>query len=264
MQQAPIFIAIAKIFAVNRIMLTETYVLNKKVKLLQPAKGFRASMDSVMLAAAVNAEPGQKVLDAGCGVGTVGLCLLHRLPELQVTAIDLQSDLIATALENARGNSQENRIQFIADDVTRLKGEYLNVFDHFVTNPPYFSPGRHLVSHEESKALAMAGEGVLPSWMEAASRLLKPKGTLTLIYPAESLVAVLNAASSKFGAFELIPVWSRQGQPAKRIILRAIKNRKGSMTILPGVVLHNRDGEYTKEANAVFRDGAGLYDLFQY
>ena len=43
--------------------------LGGRLRLAQPASGYRAGADAVMLAAACAARPGQSVLDLGCGAG---------------------------------------------------------------------------------------------------------------------------------------------------------------------------------------------------
>ena len=62
--------------------------LGGRVRLRQPAEGYRVAVDPVLLAAAVPAGPGSRVLDLGCGVGAAALCLLTRVPEAEVTGWD--------------------------------------------------------------------------------------------------------------------------------------------------------------------------------
>ena len=50
---------------------------------------------------------------------------------------------------------------------------------------------------------------------------------------------VISAAA---GEIEIIPLWPRAGVAAKRVILRAIRNRKTPTVIHPGLVLHEADG----------------------
>ncbi|HEY0436004.1 MAG TPA: methyltransferase, partial [Phenylobacterium sp.] len=48
---------------------TEDAVLDGRVQLRQPARGYRAGLDAALLAAACDAAPGQRVIEAGCGAG---------------------------------------------------------------------------------------------------------------------------------------------------------------------------------------------------
>ena len=81
--------------------LTEDAFLGGRLRLRQPADGYRAAIDPVLLAAAVPALPGDKVADLGCGVATAGLCLLTRLPGIRVTGLELQPWLAELARRNA-------------------------------------------------------------------------------------------------------------------------------------------------------------------
>ena len=63
---------------------SEDGLLDRALRLRQPHDGYRAGSDAVLLAAAVPARPGQRVLDLGAGVGAVALCLAHRCAETAV------------------------------------------------------------------------------------------------------------------------------------------------------------------------------------
>ncbi|WP_348656358.1 methyltransferase, partial [uncultured Sulfitobacter sp.] len=70
--------------------LTRDAFLGGKLHLWQPRKGYRAGVDPVLLAATVPAQAGQRVLELGCGVGAVSLCLGARVPGLQLTGVEIQ------------------------------------------------------------------------------------------------------------------------------------------------------------------------------
>lgn len=235
----------------------EIHVLNQKVRLLQPEGGFRTSLDSVMLAAACPARSGDTVLDMGCGVGGASFCLLWRVPDLQLTGIDWED----TYIDLARRNLDLNDHPAIFDraDIRSYAPEH--GFDHVMMNPPYMEAGRHTPSPDAIRAQANGHQDVdltLEDWIRAAHRLLKSKGTLTLIYPAHGTDKIIQAFGRRFGAVELIPLWPRTGQEAKRVIIRAVKDRQTPARVLPGVVLHEDSGAYTAHADSILRDGAAI------
>ena len=71
--------------------LSDDKFLCGRLRLLQPVKGYRAATDPVLLAAACPAEPGQSVLDLGCGAGAATLCLGLRVPGLALSGLELQT-----------------------------------------------------------------------------------------------------------------------------------------------------------------------------
>jgi tRNA1(Val) A37 N6-methylase TrmN6 len=56
----------------------------------------------------------------------------------------------------------------------------------------------------------------------------------------------------------ILPLWPRDGVPAKRVIVQALKGSGAAQALLPGLVLHDTDGRYTAAADAILRDGAAL------
>src|SRR5688572_28954145 len=122
----------------------EIYVLDKRVRLLQPADGFRTSLDSVMLAAACPAGAGDHILDLGCGVGGAGFCVLTRVAGTSLTGVEIQEDHVDLARRNIELNDMQDRAEFVASDIRNFRSE--NRFDQVICNPPYMEAGTHTVS----------------------------------------------------------------------------------------------------------------------
>ena len=91
----------------------EIYVLNKRLKLLHSEKGFKTSMDSVLLAAACQAKAGDHILDMGCGVGGAGFCVLTRVKGVKLTGVEIQQDHAKLAQHNAVINMLQDRSDFV-------------------------------------------------------------------------------------------------------------------------------------------------------
>src|SRR5262245_11299295 len=90
-------------------MVTDDALLGGRVRLLQPARGFRTAVDAVLLAAAVPAVAGERVLDVGCGTGAAALCLLARLAsagltDVRAVGLELQEHLVDLARRNVDRN----------------------------------------------------------------------------------------------------------------------------------------------------------------
>ncbi len=237
---------------------TRDALLGGRVLLYQPRKGQRASADAVMLAAAVPARRGQQVLELGCGTGVAMLCLAARQPGLQIDGVEIQPDLVALATRNIAANGQEASLHAVPGDIrTRIPGIQPNSYDQVFANPPYFEPGAHRQAADPGRALARQGSDSA-AWVAAMLRHCKPGGRITLIQRVEQLGALLAALAPKAGSIELVPLHSKPDQPAKRLILRAVKGGKAPLVLRPGLVLHQPNGEYFPEIDAVLREGAAL------
>lgn len=241
------------------------YVLNKKIGLHQAPEGFRTSMDSIMLGAACPVRAGQSVLDLGCGVGSAGLCILYRVKEASLLGVDIQGDHIELAAKNAALNDMAERSSFLCADIRDLPSD-IGTFEHVVCNPPYKESGEHRISPSKAKALAMGhidDEMSLRVWIDSAWMHIKGQGSLTMIHEAGRLDSIVHALFSerggrRFGNIEVFPIFTKPKKEARRVIIRAWKHKKSGSRLLKGITLHNADGSYTIEAEAVLRDACPL------
>ncbi len=240
--------------------ISEDSLLGGRVRLLQPTEGYRAAIDPVFLAAAVPAGDRDLVLDLGAGVGAASLCLAARVPGCRVVGLEMQAPLVALARDNVTLNGLAGRADMIVGNLQAPPPRLApGSFHHVMTNPPYHAAGRGTPSPDPGKLAANhEGEVDLVAWMRLAITMLRPKGTLVAVHRADRLDELLAALHGRVGEIVVMPLWPKRGRPAKRLLVRARKNLATPLTLMPGLVLHEADGRYTAEAEAVLRDGAAL------
>ncbi len=238
---------------------TEDALLGGRVRLRQPRDGFRAAIDSVLLAAATPAVAGDSVFEPGAGAGAAALCLARRVEDCHVVGIEPQPDLVRLAGENARLNGLGDRIDVMVGDIARPPPRVEpGGFAHVMMNPPHHVADRTDVSPHAGRAMANAeGAAALATWLEAGLRMLRRRGTLTLIHRADRRDEILALLQGRAGEIGVFPLWPGPGgKPAKRVIVRARKEARTPLRLAPGLVLHGDDGAFSARADAVLRGAA--------
>lgn len=231
---------------------TSDRFLGGKIVIRQPAAGFRAGLDSVLLAAAVPAREKDVVLELGSGVGVVSLCLAARVG-CDVTGCEIDRALVTLAERNARDNGFEKRMCFIKADALANPKELRREFDHVFVNPPFHgAAGR--ASPLAKRARAMKDRVGLEAWIHAGLKRTRSGGTLTMIVRADRLHQCLCGPMDEVSVF---PLWPRDGVAAKRVLVQWRKARRGGLKLLPGLVLHDEKG-FRPEADAVLRGDARI------
>lgn len=237
--------------------LTTGGLLGNRLVLHQPARGYRAAIDPVLLAASVPAKAGDVVLETGVGAGAAALCLLSRVAGCAVTGSEIDSDMRALAEKNAAANGFSARFS-VLDPVAIEGAAPSQGFAHAYSNPPFWEAGRGTLSRVAGQASAThENRTTIREWIAALAQSTRMRGTITIIYPAARLDALVAAMEPVAGDITLLPLWPKHGREAKRLILQGRVGSKGPSRVLPGLVLHNDDGTYTKAAEAILRDGAG-------
>jgi tRNA1(Val) A37 N6-methylase TrmN6 len=240
--------------------LSEDSLLGGRVRLRQPVDGARVSIDPVFLAASVPVEPGNLVLDIGCGTGAAMLCVATREPQCRVTGLERQRELVRIAGDNAILNGMASRASVMIGDLLQPPPRIsAGAFDHVIANPPYLERGRVNETPNAARAEAMIeGDAELGDWVRFALSMARSKGTVTFIHRADRIDAMLGQLFGRAGEIVVFPLWPGQGKPASRIIVRARKQVAAPARLAPGLVLHEADGRFSPAAEAVLRGGEML------
>lgn len=231
-------------------------ILQGQIQVIQPEVGYRAAIDPIFLAASIMPTKDETVLEVGTGVGTAMLALAARIPQIRITGLELQRELVRLANQNIKINGFHDRCEVLNGDLKtpppRLSA---SSFSHVMANPPYFEDRASIVSENKIKALANSSQALsLQAWVDFCCRMVRPKGTVSFIFTADRLTELTTLMQSKLGEIMIFPLWPKTGRSAKRVLVRGRKNSNAPSRLLSGLVLHNDDGSYTYEAAKILND----------
>ncbi|MEC3881727.1 peptide chain release factor N(5)-glutamine methyltransferase [Parapedobacter sp. 10938] len=128
-----------------------------------------------------------RIIDIGTGSGCIAIALKKALPKAQVYALDVSSDALRVAQQNAKSLSAQ--INFIQADILEWDAVFQNDhrFDIVVSNPPYITTAErgqmhsNVLEHEPHLALFVQGDAPLLFYEHIAafaSSHLLPDGNL--------------------------------------------------------------------------------------
>ena len=226
--------------------------LDGRIIAAQPQDGFQSGSDAVFLAAAVPARAGENTLELGAGSGVASLCLEARVPGVWITGVERDPELAALANRNAQANKA--KAHFLSADIFALPTELKRDFDQVFANPPFHGEGQ--TSPDAARAAALMDDGKLADWLKLGLQRTVSGGYFTAILRADRLNEALAALPEKgVAAFPLFP---RAGEAPRRVIVQARKGSRAPFALLAGLVLHQPDGAWTPEADAILRRGTAL------
>lgn len=229
--------------------------LGGAIVIVQPARGYRAGMDAMLLAAGLDAEAGARLLELGCGAGAALIAAAWRLPQATLAGAERDAAMAALARRNVATNGLEARVRI--EEVDVFARAPLGVFEGVFCNPPFANPGEG-AAPDASRTHAFITEHAVEDWVKAAVDRLTGGGVFTIIHRADKLAEILKALDGRLGGVEVLPIRPRESEPAKRVLVRARKGSRAALRLLKGLDLHEADGRFTPQADAIFRGEAAI------
>lgn len=230
--------------------LTEDALLDGRLRLRQPARGYRAGADAILLAAAVDPPQGARVFEPGCGAGAAMLALAVRRPDLRLLGMEIDPSTAALAADNVQLNALEARVEVRSGDALR---DDVGVHDAILVNPPYATPTGAPEPVDPQRRRSFVTADPLDVWVRRLADRLTGGGVLTLVHRADALPDLLSAFEGRLGGVEVAPVYPRAGEAAHRILVRARKGARAPLRLWRGLVLHETGGAFTPAADDIFR-----------
>jgi len=220
------------------------------MQLYQPIEGYCYNSDSIFLYGFISRfNPRGRMLDVGAGSGIVGLLVARDHPNVALEAVEPQREFIALATKNAEVNQITYKMH---------EGSFLDLhddqgFDYIVSNPPFYHEG---ASRSDNTMIATARSNVslpLESFIEHASRLLRPQGHFIFCYDPQQFALLCAALErAKLRVVDVQFVHSKGGRNASLVMIHARKNSKSLAKVWPPFYAFD-ENEFSDEARELYK-----------
>ena len=203
----------------------------------------KVGTDGVLLGAWAQAEGARTALDVGTGSGLIALMLASRYPELQVTAVDIDSQAVAQAADNFAQSTFASRLSVLEGDFTHTLILPEKQYDLIVSNPPFFREQVH--SPISSRNLARSASNLpFKALLRGSQRLLSPGGRLCVIIPYDACTSFIgDAAAEGLKLSQRCDVRSTERKSPVRSLL--CLTHEANETLLSELTIHASGGGYT-------------------
>ncbi len=222
-------------------------------------KGFASGTDALLLAAFALPllKPHTSFVELGCGQAftSIALCLAQPHSDVHGAGFDIQQESIDVAHDECRRRGLTGRLSLYCENIEHKKAlrAHLSQEAHVVVaNPPYYPAhsGRHSDSIRKRQATHQHPH-TLSQFSHAAAALLRHHGYFCLIYPPQHLLRLCDTLQNAgFGLRRFLPVHSRAGACASRILIEARKGAATDMRWESGLILHGETELWSKQALA--------------
>jgi tRNA1Val (adenine37-N6)-methyltransferase len=211
-----------------------------KLQIIQKKRGYRFSVDAVLLSQFIRIRKNERVIDLGTGCGILPLLLSQTAKARSFVGVEIQKGLVDCARKNVALNHLDDRISILKYDFRKLKEIFpAGSFDVVLSNPPYRKCRTGRINPSMEKAIARHEiKGKLEDLISIASYLLPPKGRCYLIFPALRTVDLF--ISLRNGTLEpkrIQFVHHRVGEEAKFILTESLKASGVELKIMRPLIL---------------------------
>lgn len=213
----------------------------------------KVGTDAVLLGAWCPVTGAKRILDIGTGCGVIALMLAQRSqPDAHIDAVELQAEDARQAQDNVRMSPWPEKVKVHQASIQEFQSD---PYDLIVCNPPFFTqslqppdPRRARVRHDNELPREVL--------IEAASRLLAPDGSFSVILPAEDTPSFIAAAAvAGLHVQRHTRFHTRRSKPAERSLLSVTRKRTTVQT--HDLVLYENDRHQTEE----YRNLTGAFYL---
>jgi tRNA1Val (adenine37-N6)-methyltransferase len=232
-------------------------LLGGQLKILQKKRGYRFSVDSLLLTHFVRMKKDDSVIDLGTGAGVILLILSHRFQCRKMIGVEIQQELVDMARRSVKMNNLESRIEIVSGDIGDVESLFTpQSFNTVIFNPPYRKLNSGRINPGLEKAVARHEiKGTLRDFLLSAKYLVKEAGSVYLIYPAVRMVELLfQMRTCGIEPKILRMVYSSRFSEVEFLLMEGKKGGGEELKVLPPFFIYQENGGYTEEMETIFKE----------
>jgi tRNA1(Val) A37 N6-methylase TrmN6 len=219
--------------------------LDAHLKLIQSKTGYRFSIDALLLAEFVTIRKDDIVLDLGTGCGIIPLWILKQKAIKYAIGLEIQEQLADQAARNIVLNGFSPKMAIVRGDIRYSPLRPMSV-SVLICNPPYRQKNDGRINPDPQRAVARHEIlATLNDILETARGVLKPKGRLALIYPAERMAdMMIRLRGFEFEPKRMRLVYPNLNTEAKLALIEATMGGRPGLKVLSPII---DQGDYSFE-----------------
>lgn len=228
------------------------------LKIVQDDNYFNFSLDSVLLPNFVKLNKNtKKILDLGTGNAPIPM-ILSTMTNAEIYGVELQKEIYELAVESLKINKLENRIILINDNIKNLDKYFEpNSFDVIVSNPPYFKYSeKSNINETIQKTIARHEKEItLSELVSIAKKYLDNNGTFAIVHRTDRLIEIIEEfRKNNIEPKRIRLIYPKEGEESNMVLIEGRKNGNIGLKILPPLIAHNKNGDYTDEVKNMFKE----------
>lgn len=228
------------------------------LKIVQDDNYFNFSLDSVLLPNFVKLNKNtKKILDLGTGNAPIPM-ILSTMTNAEIYGVELQKEIYELAVESLKINKLENRINLINDNIKNLDKYFEpNSFDVIVSNPPYFKYSeKSNINETIQKTIARHEKEItLSELVSIAKKYLDNNGTFAIVHRTDRLIEIIEEfRKNNIEPKRIRLIYPKEGEESNMVLIEGRKNGNIGLKILPPLIAHNKNSDYTDEVKNMFKE----------
>jgi len=227
--------------------------------LVQKEKGFKITLDSVLISTFANVNKIKTAADLGCGTGGILFLLKYRKPSLSLSGFELNRNYYSAVVKGIQLNGFENQINVYNYDIRNLGSEFNKKFDMVISNPPYNSVNSTRISENSDISDAKTElNGDFDDFSKTAFKLLKNKGKFVFIHSSKRFPEIMKTLNkNSFSPKRLRFVHPYINKKSNVFMMECTKYGGSFLNVEPPLIVYKDKKIYTDEILSFYRN---IYD----